>query len=694
MLLRRSSPSFALALLGLLAVVGCDDGTPAPSGVTGRFDPTLSTGATSAERWLALPFPSDFRRDAAGHPIFADFPNPAGLPLLDTYLATASSTLDGFSLQAPVHFAFEGALDPDSFPASPEAYLDEAAPLALVDVTPGSPEAGARRPLRVRTYAIPDDVETTYVSRYTLAMGPAFGFPLREHTTYAAYVLDDVRTPEGSAPRAHPLLAALLSGATKAPRVEPPIDEATYARLRDVYAPLRDHLAASGLDPRRLVAATVFTTQTITRDLAAVHDQIANDLPAPSLAPDAFVAVGTGGAYSTAQSYRWNATDTVTYRLLEGRYVAPSYQEGALPYQDEGGALHFVDGVPTKTADETIRFVLSVPDAPPDPALGCYPIVEYAHGTGGNAYSMQADRTAARLAARGLAGISIDQPMHGLRAQGLSFDVEFLSFNFGNPDAFRSNFRQAAIDTFSLTRFVRESLVVPASASPTGQAIHFCPDRVAFFGHSHGGLSGALAAPFESSIDAFLLSGAGGAFSITMMDRKDYVDFAALITNAFRIPDTDEPLSLEHPVLMIFQTLADVSDPIHYAPYWNRLGGTRPSPASVMLTSGEHDAATPYRTAIVLAASGGLPVTNPVVVDAPELGWAGLSPLDTPLVGNANGRTLGFLQWTNDVALPDYDTHFVIFHRPEAIDAGHHFLETATKTLLPEIRRDPTSTAR
>ena len=688
----RPTSSFVLGLLLLL--VGCDDGSRPPSTVVGRFDPTLATGATSAERWLAFPFPSDFRRDAAGHPVFSDFPNPAGLPLLDTYLATASTTLDGFSAQAPVYFAFEGALDPASLPASPEAYLDDAAPLAIVDVTPGSPEAGRRRPLRARTYAIPEGVETTYVSRYTLAMGPAFGFPLREHTTYAAYVLDDVRALDGSTPAAHPLLAALVSGAAKAPRVEPPIDDATYARLLDVYAPLRVHLAEIGLDPRRLVAATVFTTQTITRDLAAVHAQVANDLPAPPLAANAFLAIGLGGSYSTPQSYRWNATETVTYRLMEGRYVAPSYQEGALPYQDSGGALHFVDGVPTKTGDETIRFVLSIPDAPPDPSLGCYPIVEYAHGTGGSAYSMQADRTAARLAARGLAGISIDQPMHGLRAQGLSFDVEFLSFNFGNPDAFRSNFRQAAIDTFSLTRFVRESLVVPATVSPTGQEIRFCPDRVAFFGHSHGGLSGALAAPFESSIDAFLLSGAGGAFSITMMDRKDYVDFAGLIANAFRIPDTDEPLSPEHPVLMVFQTLADVSDPIHYAPYWNRLPGTRPSPASVLLTSGEHDAATPYRTAIVLAASGGLPVTKPVVVDAPELAWAGLVPVDTPLSGNANGRTLGFLQWTNDIALPDYDTHFVIFHRPEAIDAGHHFLETATKSLLPEIRRDPSSTAR
>ena len=114
----------------------------------------------------------------------------------------------------------------------------------------------------------------------------------------------------------------------------------------------------------------------------------------------------------------------------------------------------------------------------------------------------------------------------------------------------------------------------------------------------------------------------------------------------------------------------------------------------MMSTSGEHDAATPYRTAIVLAASGGLSPTKPVVVDAPELAWAGLAPVDTPLSGNANGRTLGFLQWTNDVALPDYDSHFVIFHRPEAIDAGHHFLETAVKASVPEIRRNPSADVR
>jgi alpha-beta hydrolase superfamily lysophospholipase len=323
----------------------------------------------------------------------------------------------------------------------------------------------------------------------------------------------------------------------------------------------------------------------------------------------------------------------------------------------------------------------------------------YAHGTGGSANSMRNDHTAGRLAGRGIAAISIDQPLHGIRDEGMTFDVDLMSFNFLNGDAFRANFRQASIDVFSLTRFVKESLRVPASVSPTGAQIEICDDRVAFFGHSHGGLSGALALPFEGAIDDWVLSGAGGGFGVTMLERKDIIDFSNLVQIFLAITKT-ESFSELHPGIMLVQTLADISDPVNYAERWNHRTVGR-DPASVLMTSGEHDAATPYRTAIALAAAARLQITSPVAVPAPEFDWLGQTPAASPLHANANGQTAAFAQWTNDIDGANIDTHFVIFHRPEAIEAGNHFLETSlydfdsvSAMRVPTLVRDVATNAR
>jgi pimeloyl-ACP methyl ester carboxylesterase len=329
--------------------------------------------------------------------------------------------------------------------------------------------------------------------------------------------------------------------------------------------------------------------------------------------------------------------------------------------------------------------VLTVPDAAP-PSGACYPIVEVAHGTGGDAYDFLLDGTAGRLAARGLAGISLDQPLHGPRAEGQLFSVELASFNLFNPSAARATFRQSAIDTFSLTRFVRASLQVPAAKTPTGRDLCFDPTRVSFFGHSQGGLSGALAAALEDDIGSFVLSGAGGGFSITVLERKDIADFAALVRTFFRLDD-DELLTDLHPVLTLIQTLVDVTDPINYAPHW--LSG---APKDFLVTSGQHDEATPYRGAAAMAVAAGIPVVEPVVLPIPAYAWIGLPPATAPLSANApGGRTAGFLQYTNDLPGDDMDTHFLIYHRPEAINASMRFLQSSAYTPPALLVRDPTA---
>lgn len=664
--------SLALALL----LAACGGASRGGGETTGLWFAKAAPGAALPNAWLSFPFPADFRRVAGGGPDLHDFPNPSNSSLLGSYEAVAA-TLDGFSTNGATYFLFNGPLDPSTVPTGAGRGLDADAPIQLVDVTTGSPEYAARRPLRVTLQTRGG----AYVAPNTLAVAPAWGFPLREGTTYAVLVGSAVRAADGSPLAAPPLLEVALGTGNDTGGV----DAATVARIAASFAPLRAYLTAQRLDPKALVAATVFTTQHVAADLDALAAQIASR-PAPPYRGDAWQTPPGGTGFSVARRFLWHRSPDLTtdYYLLQGRFTSPNYMVGEVPYTS-GGHLQLT----SPYREEDLRFVLSIPAAPPASGT-CYPIVEYAHGTGftpdsAGAYTFDGDGTAGRLAARGLAGISIDQPLHGQRAGGLTYNVELATFNFLNIASARSILRQSAVDTLSLTRFIRSSLRVPAAVSPTGKDLCFDPSRVGFLGHSQGGLTGALAASV-SDVPTFMLSGAGGGLAITLIERKQPVDISAFMAATLAMAP-GEVLDDMHPVVTLVQTLLDATDPVNYAARWL----TASPPHSVLLTSGLHDAHTPYATAIALATAGGVPAVRPLVTTMTALDLRGLTPLLAPVAGNAGGATAGLLQWDDSPPGAD-DSHFVIFNRPEAIHAVMRFFESAAYGTGASIERDPAST--
>lgn len=693
----RVASASALLLLLLAACTTSDPGgaagagggggeggePPIPSeGITARFDPQRTPRGTAAESWLSFPWPADLRRADDGTIELQDFPNPDDIELLHRFADTGEATLRGFSLSGGLHVAFDGAIDPASLPADAAAFAAPGAVVQLVDVTEGSPTRGRRVPLRWEVRASGGK----YVPANTLSVGPAWGFPLRESTTWALLVTDALRGADGLPARPGPLVRYLLRDDAASGPASLPAE--LRAELHASWAPVRALLHEEGFDTSRVVVGTVFTTQDATGELRAVKARL-DAAAAPALQNGAWQTPrnAEAGSLVLPRQFEWAPGERVLYSVMEGRLTGQNFQEGEVPYADEGGRLSVTDGVATAVREESLRFVLAIPDAALAPGA-CFPIVEVAHGTGGNAYSFVGDGTAGRLAARGLASISLDQPLHGPRAEGKSFDVDRMSFNFLNPDAARGAFRQSAIDTFVLTRFVRESLRVDASVGPGGRAICFDPRRVGFFGHSHGGLSGAIAAGLEEGVAAFLLSGGGGGFTITVLERKDIEDIAALVKLLLGMPD-DEALTELHPVMSLVQLLTDVTDPLSYAPYWS----ARASKPNLLITSGEHDLATPWRTAQAMALAGGVPIVAPVVLPIPGWEAAGMAPIEAPVEGNVEGATQGFLQWTDDVPGEDADSHWLVFYRPEAIHASMRFLQTSAAGTAV-IERDPASDAR
>src|SRR5690606_4997034 len=139
----------------------------------------------------------------------------------------------------------------------------------------------------------------------------------------------------------------------------------------DVFTILGDHSVAMD----EVLAVSVFTTQDAIGELLAIRDWMIANYPAPTLVEGSASAVRAAPAWTE----------------LTGHYgPSPIFQEGEVPYGAEGGALEAdEDGVPTVHGEFDARFTITIPTA--EMPEGGYPIVLYAHGTGGDHRSFVSD---------------------------------------------------------------------------------------------------------------------------------------------------------------------------------------------------------------------------------------------------------------------------------------------------------------
>ncbi len=569
------------------------------------------------------PFPSDLRYTVDGRVNLDGFPNPFGLDLLDDYVAVAEKRLDGFSPNGAIYFRFEEPLDPDALPAV-EDTLSIDSPILLVNVTEGSPYLGEMIPLESWYWDREAPVDGYYLEPYLLAVRPLGGFPMRPAQKYACVVTRRLKDGQGRHLGPTPVVAEALDGDVGSP-------------LYSLLAPLRSWLdQTGGISAPDVAVATVFTTANPTREM----EQAARFIREEGVVE----AVGPVEAKATGNDYLY----------FVGKYKAPNFQTGEPPYKEGGAILFDGDGKPVVQWSETITFALAVPKGPKP--VGGWPVVMCSHGTGGS-YKSCMGTEANLMTKSGLAVISIDQPLHGDRYTGPPIDVEYYSFNFTNPDGARSLFRQAALDSVSLARFV-EGLTVHTA----GQEITFNADRMGFFGHSQGGLTGSLYVAVQDEIKAAVLSGSGGGLAYTILLRKQIdsgvnVDIKAAMEKLLAL-EYDDEFTLFHPAITIAQMLVDVSDPINYSPFYfgERLAGQA---IPVLLTEGVDDPYTPAVTTDNQAIAGGMPPLAPLVHAHPGFALKGLATQSLPAVGNvttAQGEAV-------TAALAQYkgQGHFVAF---------------------------------
>jgi hypothetical protein len=632
----------ALALL--LAATACPTAEPEERSVS---DAALAWDPSLTDSFWDLPFPSDLRLTEDGRPEWRGFPNPGQTPLVDKYLEFGRTNMFGWGLNSPTWFHFDApvVLPPSTDATAADSQRCEGSVL-IVDVDESSPEYGTCRP--ARWLVIDDTIADAFVPANTVAVAPYWGFPLRSATTYAV-VLVDVQDPEGGWLTTSPALGAELAG------------EGIYASLADLLA-ARPELAGAEADPSWIAAATVFTTQDVFGEMRALADRAVADPALPRW---------TGDLIDVADDHEHHNGD---FEQVEGTYVAANFQRGELPYASEGGGFEWDAGVPVVQDEEAIPFVVGLPRVTFEQPAAGWPIVIQSHGTFGDRWSHfdgGGDYKPAEMAARrGFMSIGIAQPLHGARwPDGNDLARQLYSFNYFNPEAGISTFRQAAIDTVSLVELLKREFTAGGGIATARPDLRIDPDRIYYLGHSQGGMTGAIAIPFTADVRAWILSGAGGGLSITVMQRNEPIVIRDTLAEAVGAGDGSELYEM-HPLVGMVQALAERTDPINYAPGY--VYESTSTPTSVLLTEGLLDADTPPDSSEALAVAGRLSMASGYEERlVPGMALRGLPTLDTPFRGNAihpSGTPV-------TAALAQFDAnHFAIFGRQSAAELYANFL--------------------
>jgi hypothetical protein len=615
----------------LLAVVG---GACAPERAPVAFD--LPRG--ERQDFLAAPWPSDLMVKKDGALNLRAFPNPFGSQTLEQFLGIFA-TAPGYAAASTLYFRVDGAVDEDTLPKTPEESVAAEAGVFVVELD--GPHAGRRLPIELSVY----DNGTSFLPSGTVAVNLLLGIVPRGRI--ALVVTSTVQRKDGRPLGPDTDLKTLLSCGDLGD-VDAVIDCAPYQQLQKDLGLAVDDLASVQIVTPQASTAGLERAATVARAYVPVLGPALTRRPARNADP---------------------------YFVFDGTITLARYQAGSPPYETYDGASGgFVlddNGVPLLQTEETIPFVLTIPRGRPMPAAG-WPVVVNGHGTGGDLESglgFGAGAEAFHISRAGAAMFAISEPLHRTRAGYRAGSENVLTFNFFNPLAGRDNWRQSALEKVQLVSAVGRLSFV----DDDGVEQRFDADHIGYFGHSQGGIVGALFLAVEDRIEGAFLSGAGAGFAQSLVEKTDPPPAIADVLRLVLQAPAEEPIDRFHPVPAILQTFVDAADPLNYGPLWRHRSGRRTP--HLIATSGLQDTFTPPRNHEGLAGSFELPVADPVEQPLPVLALLGIDGVGSRWV-EGNVRTDDGAPLTAALVQFADQGHFAVFSDPAAQDMVTDFFAT------------------
>jgi len=646
---------------GVPTWTGVDCEAPGTGKVRAYFEVPGATSPKGQEAdFFRLPFPNDVRKKN-GKLDLTGFPTPGagllGFDPVQVYVDALSAESE-WGTYSTVTFRFSGEVDFDSFTHE----VNGRYPVQWVDITQGTPEYGSSAGL----YFTVSSGRTKYICENYLAIRRPLGHPMKPGHQYAVWLTSAGKDKTLAAIEPSEHMQSMLSDTVPTDTV--------LAAAHTAFAPFRAYLKDKLIQPSEVLNATVITAGNV-RDTMKALATAAMAAPAPTASGWVKCATGVTSPCPQATGDRacgdGSSADYDEYHAL---VKLPIFQKGTAPYQDAGGDVR--TDQPERTED--VCMALTVPKGTM-PTNG-YPLVVYAHGTGGSFRSHVRAEVAGALAKAttptgsvGFAVLGIDQVEHGPRRGSSTASPNDLFFNFKNPNAARGNPLQGAVDQISLARFA-SALDVDA-ATTGGAAIKIDPAAIEFYGHSQGSTEGSLMLPFTDTYKAAVLSGNGASLIHALLNKTQPVNIAAALPLVLADFDGQGNLASGdfHPVLSLLQTWIDQADPLNFARAIGRAPETGQSPKHVFQTYGIGDHYSPGPTLATFALAAGLELgTHDASAATPEK-IGDLTEVALPLAGNV---TVG----SNKVTLVVRE-----YGPPSGTDG--HFVATAVSNATSDVTR-------
>jgi hypothetical protein len=634
----------------------CNDATGATQAY---FHVPRGNPATDGD-FYRLPFPNDVRLDG-GKVSLTGHPRPGsallGFDVVDRYIQDIQSTVDGFSAYPTIYFRFSAPVDLNGTLKGPGAvrFFDISQPATPVDLSFGWVATTDRN---------------AYICNNWMGVRPAQGQPLTPGHTYAV-VLASTVLDGNHQPITQPTDLAALLGATA------PTDPALAAQYAK-YAPLRAWMPGQKLTASQILNATVFTVG----HPNAIGTGIATAVAAAP-APTATGWIRCGDAPSPcpqATADRACGTPDPAFDELHAMVTLPIFQQGTEPYltpTDGGDVAVDTTGAPKLQRSEPVCMAVTVPKGAAMPAGG-WPLLVYAHGTGGSFRSHVGEGVAKRMAALGIAVLGIDQVEHGTRRGASQESPDNLVYNFANPLAARGNMLQGAADQMALVRFAT-GFDLAAASSPTKAEIKV--GALAFWGHSQGATEGGIAMPYTGGVTGVVLSGEGASLIDALVTKKSPVDVADVLPAVLE----DTKVDANHPVLALLQNDLDRVDPLEHALYLVAVTGSAAEQKHVFQPYGQGDTYAPPVTEATFAIAARLQEATAPAGVSPDAIFSG-TPLAVPASGNATVQTKPttaiLRQYKSDGS---YDGHFVAYKNVTATADVDRFLSQSLAGKVPAV---------
>ncbi|KAA3612424.1 MAG: hypothetical protein DWQ01_04565 [Planctomycetota bacterium] len=630
------------------------------------------------------PYPSDVRRDVQGGLRLDGFPNPNSLLIVDHLADVVMQDNQGWGVAAPMYLAFDGPMQGSALPLDPRAYLSLSSGVQLVDVDPASPVRGQRLPIRVNFRLAAD----SYRPANLLEVLPVQGFDLRENNHYALVVTDDAPVPSGFQWKVLPALGQVLQGQDPGGQFGP--------AAAALYPLVSQQWQVDGLDPNRIVAASVFRTGVPTAPLKDYAQRVAQ-----------WQAPVVDGPLVVTREYP-------SYYVLETTWQVPQFQSGSIPYftPAEGGVFQVdASGEPQPQHYRTAPMVVCIPKGTM-PAQG-FPLLFYINGTGGFASQVFARGeldpvTMERKVGEGPSEIAAERgwASSGMGAHlapehaGLASAGGYIVYNVFNPRAMRDNFKQLVLENLLYRRLLLQLAINPAlcpltdaSAAADGQ-IRFDPSMQVVMGQSLGSyLSGMLAAVDPMAFQGAILTGAGGSWVEFARGPRDPISLQEVLeTLLFALPPGEE-LDIWHPLFTLVETALGGSNNVHYVDeILRQTDAGRPAP-HVFVIQGYHDLQVPDNLQRALLLGLGVDFAGsevgpypggqvlPAMLMAGAQQWNFPVALNLP-VPNHGARTAVVVRYLQDAL---QHGHYVTFQLEEPKHQYGCFLETLLSRGFPEI---------